>query len=248
MGNSEPLILISFDLETTGLDPTRAEIIEIGAVRFTIHGEVLDRFEQLAKPREPIPPEIIKTTGITNQMVCHMAPPEVGLDRFIEWVGDYASILVAHNASFDASFLMETMGRFEREVPPWKIVDTLQWSFEMEMPLKDYRLETILEALGQPITPHRALADAEGVARLLLQLIHDSEQPIGEIERRSKTLRETAFEKVRFPRRPLKSGQLSDSEPATSRQLRYLRYLKVREEELKGLSKRAASQLIERYK
>ncbi len=248
MEKPEPLILVAFDLETTGLNPAKDEIIEIGAVKFTIDGEVIDRFEHLAKPRAPIPPEIVKTTGITNDMVCDEPPIEVGLSRFVGWVGSDEVILVAHNAPFDSKFLTASLVRIGLRVPSWSVVDTLQWCFSLKVPWKDFRLGTILKALNQPINPHRALADTEGVVTLVLHLAGDYRDPVREIKRRKKSLEESAVERIRFPRKQFTSVLLSDSDPATDRQLKYLRSLKVQEDQLKGLSKRAASQLIDRYK
>jgi DNA polymerase III epsilon subunit family exonuclease len=248
MKGFDPLALIAFDLETTGLNPSKAEIIEIGAVKFTIDGSVLDRFEQLCRPRAPIPGEIIKTTGITNEMVSNAPPLHVALGRFVEWVGTEDVILVAHNASFDSKFLTASLVRIGLPIPKWGIVDTLQWSFGLKIPLKDFRLATILEALDQPISPHRALADTEGVVTLVRYLTGDYTDPEAEIRRRKKSLEEAAGHRIRFPRRQFTSALLSDTDPATDRQLKYLRYLKVPEDQLEGLSKRAASELIDRYK
>jgi DNA polymerase III epsilon subunit family exonuclease len=248
MKEADPLALIAFDLETTGLNPTRAEIIEIGAVKFTIDGKVLDRFEQLSKPRAPIPRTIIKTTGITNEMVSKAPPLDVALGRFVEWVGSEDTILVAHNAPFDAKFLTTALIRIGLPVPRWGIVDTLQWSFGLKLPLKDFRLATILQALDEPINPHRALADTEGVVTLVSHLTGDYENPKSEIQRRKKSLEEAAAHRIIFPRKQFTSVLLSDTDPATDRQLKYLRHLKVPEDQLKGLSKRAASELIDRYK
>ena len=60
--------LISFDLETTGLDPTRDAIIEIGAVRFR-GDRVEDEWSELINPGRPIPPAIVQLTGITDSML-----------------------------------------------------------------------------------------------------------------------------------------------------------------------------------
>ena len=248
MKTSEPLVLIAFDLETTGLNPARAEIIEIGAVRFTIDGDVVERFEQLVKPRTTIPPEIVESTGISDDMVCSAPPIAQVLSRFVDWVGSDDAILVAHNAPFDSKFLIASLTRIGLCIPRWNVVDTLQWSFSLRVPLTDFRLGTILKALNQPINPHRALADTEGVVKLVSYLAADYRDPVRELKRRKKSLEESAAERSGFPRRQMTSALLSDTDPATDRQMKYLRHLKVPEDQLKGLSKRAASQLIDRYK
>ena len=59
---------ISFDLETTGLDPNNDRIIEISACRF-VKGEFSEEFTTLINPEISIPKNIISLTGITNNMV-----------------------------------------------------------------------------------------------------------------------------------------------------------------------------------
>ena len=72
---TETKLAIFLDLETTGLDPDNDEIIELAMVPFRYSNvgrifEVLDPFNELREPRSgPIPPEITKITGITNEMV-----------------------------------------------------------------------------------------------------------------------------------------------------------------------------------
>src|SRR5512136_469305 len=61
-------ILVSLDLETTGLDPQRDAIIEIGAVKFR-GDEILDIFATLVNPARSIPPKITDLTGIADQDV-----------------------------------------------------------------------------------------------------------------------------------------------------------------------------------
>jgi len=65
--------LVSLDLETTGLDPTRDEIIEIGAVKFR-GDEVVDTFHTMVKPYRALPYGIQILTGITPREV-EAAPP-----------------------------------------------------------------------------------------------------------------------------------------------------------------------------
>ncbi len=77
-------VFISLDLETTGTDPARETIIEIGAVKFRGE-EVLDRFSTLINPARPIPHEITILTGIRNEDVADaprlasVLPPPGGL-------------------------------------------------------------------------------------------------------------------------------------------------------------------------
>ena len=94
---------IVFDLETTGLDPNTSEITEIGAWHFK-DGVAVNKFEQFVRTEKPIPPEITKLTGITNDMVKDADTIETVLLDFLAFIGDLP--LVAYNLPFDSSFLI----------------------------------------------------------------------------------------------------------------------------------------------
>lgn len=96
---------IILDLETTGLEPTKDEIIEFGMVPFTYDagGRIVavgEPFSRLRQPSRPIPPEITKLTGLTDAMVAGHTVDPAEVEAFI---GD-AALVVAHNASFDRRF------------------------------------------------------------------------------------------------------------------------------------------------
>jgi DNA polymerase-3 subunit epsilon len=90
------------DTETTGLDPVQNEVIELGMIKFE-YGQsgriyrVLETFNQLQEPNQPIPDEITKLTGITNDDVADQRIDEEAVRRM---VGDVA-LVIAHNAQFD---------------------------------------------------------------------------------------------------------------------------------------------------
>ena len=93
---------IAFDFETTGLNPNEDRIIEIAAIKF-LNGKPVDRFVTLVNPERPIDPFITDITGISDKMVKE-EPIELDiLDDFLEFLSDLP--LVAHNISFDKSFL-----------------------------------------------------------------------------------------------------------------------------------------------
>ena len=96
--------VVVFDIETTGFSPVINEIIEIGAIK--IHeGKIIDRFSSFVNPSEPIPKKITELTGISNELVKDAETINVILPRFLEFIE--GSILVAHNSSFDISFIKE---------------------------------------------------------------------------------------------------------------------------------------------
>ncbi|MCA1409122.1 3'-5' exonuclease [Ensifer sp. IC3342] len=100
-----PRIGVIVDTETTGLDYSKDEIIEIGAVAFTFDdeghiGDVTGIYGGLQQPTVPIPPEITRLTGITDEMVAGQMI-DVGSLRALL---DPADLVIAHNAGFDRPF------------------------------------------------------------------------------------------------------------------------------------------------
>ena len=83
---------ISFDLETTGLDPKNDRITEISACRF-IKGEFSKEFTTLVNPEIPISKNIISLTGITNQMVIDAPLISDVLPKFIKFIGNISNAI-----------------------------------------------------------------------------------------------------------------------------------------------------------
>ena len=112
------------DLETTGGSPQACEITEIGAVKVR-GGEVLGEFQTLVDPGVPIPPFISVLTGITDATVAGALRLGSALPAFLEFVGGTAgTVLVAHNAPFDMSFLKAACAMTEHEWPGHQVLDT----------------------------------------------------------------------------------------------------------------------------
>lgn len=105
-------VFCAFDLETTGLDPRKEAIVEIGAIRFDQRG-IIARFNVLVNPGFPMPEAASKVNGITDAMLAGKPSLDAVLDDFLRFVD--GSILIAHNANFDLSFVNEALAvRFER--------------------------------------------------------------------------------------------------------------------------------------
>ena len=95
-----PAQFIVVDLETTGLDPDKHEIIEIGAIRVNRDSIHHDTFSALIRPRRKVPKRITEITGITQQMVDTDGQPlSATLQEFREFIGDLR--VVTFNADFD---------------------------------------------------------------------------------------------------------------------------------------------------
>ncbi len=150
---------VVFDLETTGLDPHREAITEIGAVKIE-GGEIVDTFSSFINPKRKIPPKITELTGITDEMVADAPDCEVVLQRFLDFAGD--ATLLAHNANFDMGFLRANTKVNNRAV------DTIE-IFKKRYPgLKSYGLSSVAKYLNVPLEHHRALNDAQCLAQMFL--------------------------------------------------------------------------------
>jgi DNA polymerase III epsilon subunit family exonuclease len=124
--------MVAFDIETTGLEPDKEDIIEIAGNKFTFErkdGKLVTReistFSSLAKPTKLIPEDATRIHGITNAMA-EDAPDLKGvLQSFLKFCG-LSPILVAHNASFDASFIARAVRKHGLIMPQNPIVDSLK--------------------------------------------------------------------------------------------------------------------------
>ena len=85
---------IVYDFETTGVDPHSCEIVEIGALKVA-DGQVVDRFQSLVKPYNPIPADATRVNHITNDMVSAAPTAEQVFPSFLDFIGD--SNLVGYN-------------------------------------------------------------------------------------------------------------------------------------------------------
>ena len=102
---------VVFDLETTGLSALLGDsIIEIGAVKIK-DGNIIDRYDELINPEKLLSEEIIKITGINNEMLKDKRKEKECVIDFMNWVGDLP--MVAHNAKFDISFIDMAYSKYE---------------------------------------------------------------------------------------------------------------------------------------
>lgn len=168
-GKGQPLAgsYVVFDIETTGFSPIKNRIIEIGAVKI-INGEIRDRFSTFVNPKVPIPFEIEKLTGINDEMVMDAPAIEEVLPRFLEFCE--GTVLVAHNASFDISFIRENA---ERQNQPfdYTYVDTVGIARVLLPHQAKHTLDAVCKSLGISLeNHHRAVDDAEATSEIFIKL------------------------------------------------------------------------------
>jgi DNA polymerase III subunit epsilon len=158
------------DLETTGGSPVDSRITEIGAVK--LHGgERTGTFETLVNPQVPIPRQITHLTGIDDLAVAGAPPIEWVLPSFVEFAR--GCVFVAHNATFDFTFLNVALARLDYDPLPPPPVCTARLARRVVWPdVPNVRLQTLAQYFRTASKPsHRAMPDAEACAEVLQGLI-----------------------------------------------------------------------------
>ncbi len=163
---------VIFDLETTGLYPNSGDtIIEIGAVKLT-KGKVIDRFDLFINPGKPLSDEIIKVTGINDDMLKNGITEKEGVEKFKIWIGDIP--LVAHNAKFDIAFIENAYLKYDLGKLKNVVIDTLGLSRYLESNERYHNLATLVKRYEIPWDEdkhHRADYDSEGTALIFLKML-----------------------------------------------------------------------------
>lgn len=147
------------DIETTGLDPSASEIIELSAIRCRGR-EKTAFFSTLVKPLVPVSPFITSLTGITNGMLLNAPRIDGVLDDFYSFLGE--DILLGHNVSFDVNFLYDNYLRTKGIYFKNDFVDVLRLSRRALPDLPSHRQTALADYFGLDIVgAHRALKDCE---------------------------------------------------------------------------------------
>ena len=166
------LTYVIFDTETTGLDATKDEIVQIGAVR-AMNGRMIsgETFETLVAPGRPIPPASSRVHGITDELVAGAPDIRKAARRFHDFARD--AVLVAHNAPFDLAFLKRREGEISVAFDN-PVLDTVLLSAAVFGETEEHTLDAIAERLDVRIegaARHTAMGDAVATASVLLRLL-----------------------------------------------------------------------------
>ncbi|MFA6523323.1 MAG: 3'-5' exonuclease [Candidatus Peribacteraceae bacterium] len=165
--------LTVFDLETTGLDPKRGHrIIEIAGVRVE-DGKIREdaTFARFVNPERDIPAEAKQINKISEEDVAGAPTIDVVLPEFLEFA--HGTVLFAHNASFDTSFLLVEKEYCWGYVDLPEVLCTMQLSRNLFPHEFRHSLDVLARkfALPMPEGRHRALADAVLAAQALQKML-----------------------------------------------------------------------------
>ena len=160
-------IYVALDLETTGLNPDRDAITEIGVVRFRDE-QVLDTWSSLINPQRSIPYRIQQLTGITQEEVDVAPSLQSVMGTLLSFIKEYP--IVGHSVSFDLSFL-KSQGLFLSN----RAIDTFELASILLPHVARYSLGKLAEAMNIRFpTRHRALEDALATKDLFLALVEQA--------------------------------------------------------------------------
>jgi DNA polymerase-3 subunit epsilon len=155
---------ILLDVETTGLDQRKDEVVELGMIKFNYLPDgriasIRDIFSSFNEPLEPIPPDVIALTGITNEMVAGNRIDEAAVSSFAE----EAVIVIAHNSGFDRKFAERYWPIFQRKA--WGCSATeIEWR---KHGFEGSRLGYLLNGAGFFHQAHRAVDDCHALLEIL---------------------------------------------------------------------------------
>lgn len=166
------LTFVIFDSETTGLDPARDAVIQLGAVR-VVNGRIItsETFETLVDPGRPIPPASTKVHRIHDTMVAGAPDFAQACTRFHAFAS--GSVMVAHNAPFDMAFLHRQTRNTARPFDN-PVLDTVHLSAIIFGGSAEHTLDAICDKLQVEIAPelrHTALGDAMATAQAFVAML-----------------------------------------------------------------------------
>lgn len=149
---------VVFDLETTGLDPFTCKIIEIGALKYK-NNELVDEFSFLINPDCPISSTITNITGIDNETIKDAPKIAEILPKFITFIEDLT--LIAHNSSFDLSFIEENIKNLHLDMIKNPNIDTVALAKEYLPQVYNYKLTTLKNYFKLDFGSHRSVDDCK---------------------------------------------------------------------------------------
>ncbi|MGU8687302.1 3'-5' exonuclease [Clostridium perfringens] len=184
--------IIVFDVESTGVDVTEDEIIQIAAIKLNKNGEVVDKFEKFLKNKKSVK-DSYYVHGFSDEMLQRIGEDkEKVLKEFVEYSKD--SIIVGHNVQYDINILCSELERNNLGKPKFKtFYDTLDIYRRFYPGNINYKLENLSKVYDTKHKPsHDAMDDIIATGELLVRAINEK-------------IRETSMERMALMSKHLKA-------------------------------------------
>lgn len=176
--------IVAFDTETTGSWPGPHRLLEIGAVRFQVGEANRTEYSQLIQPNQPIPLDVIRVHGITDDLVADSPLAEEVLPSFLQFI-EGADFLIAHHAPFDLAFMAYELMIAGHPMLPQPVLDSCLLWRRFRPGMASYSLESLSQSLDLiEKQDHRALADARLVAALFEAIVELLPAGVGNANRK----------------------------------------------------------------
>lgn len=146
------------DLETTGLSTKTCEIIELAAIKVR-DGSIVDTFCCLVQPSDIVPNEIIKLTGITNEMLINAPQIDEVFKEFLDFIDE--DVILGHNIdSYDMPIIRRYCEELNSDSLNNATLDTLKFARKCDIDVPNHKLTTLTEYFNiEHNDSHRALSD-----------------------------------------------------------------------------------------
>lgn len=166
---------VSIDLEMTGLSPLKDKIIEVGAV-YVKNNKIEAELSMLINPNIIIPDEIVRLTGITQDMVKDKPKIHEVIGKILEFIE--GKVIIGHYVLMDYSFIKQAQKDFcIGEKLPSGVnntqlgIDTLKIARKYFEKIEDKRLYNLCKTFEIPCTKnHRAQDDAKITSDLYMKM------------------------------------------------------------------------------
>ncbi|MCX5513855.1 DNA polymerase III subunit epsilon [Kaistia algarum] len=164
---------IVFDTETTGLEPLKGDrLVEIGGIELLNHIPTGRSYHVYVNPERSMPVEAFRVHGLSDEFLADKPLFRDVVDDFIAFIE--GATLIAHNATFDISFINAEFARLSRPpIPPDRVIDTLMLA-RRKHPAGPNSLDALCSRYGidtSKRTLHGGLLDAELLAEVYIELI-----------------------------------------------------------------------------
>lgn len=161
--------ILSFDTETTGLDPIKDEVIEFGGCLYDENKNLISEYSKLFKTKIKMSSEVINIHGITNEYL--NANGVLFLDYCEELLGimENADVYMGHNLDFDLRFMRSMFSKFGLTMPERPVIDTISIAYRY-IPQSESKRSLVALCKWAHIpyeTAHRAYEDAKAAIELM---------------------------------------------------------------------------------
>ncbi len=162
---------VAVDVETTGTDPSRDQIIEIAVIVFERDG-IVEEYSSMIKPTKTVSLDIMRLTGITEEDLASGVSIGEAMPEVARLIGSLP--VVGHSVTFDIQFLQAAGLKLAN-----RQLDTYQLASSLLPDLPNYSLGAVAHALGVELTVenrHRAGGDTLATAQSFIKMLARLEQ------------------------------------------------------------------------